>query len=296
MQEFKVIFIALSAIIAFATSVLVVTFITSPFVVLDEKGRRMLATILGYVSIVSLSSILVTVVFTIFVMECVNYYFGRDLSVLRNIKSILLWVSGASGVFAALGFLAAALIPVIWWARVDYKDVGMYTGSVLLSSSAAGGVIGVLLGLTSAPYCVEFFNERSSETKGSRWEKHLSALGPGGIFLGISYVMYVWRVDAVHKFYSFGNDLLTSEGVSDCDKSGRVDTSIAVACVTKDLAKNEATIARTYCGIIILVILVFAIYRYVKSGEIMRIICDVRKFASDLSKYKRSQCRSKRDH
>ena len=80
MQEFKVIFIALSAIIAFATSVLVVTFITSPFVVLDEKGRRMLATILGYVSIVSLSSILVTVVFTIFVMECVNYYFGRDLS------------------------------------------------------------------------------------------------------------------------------------------------------------------------------------------------------------------------
>ena len=68
MQEFKVIFIALSAIIAFATSVLVVTFITSPFVVLDEKGRRMLATILGYVSIVSLSSILVTVVFTIFVM------------------------------------------------------------------------------------------------------------------------------------------------------------------------------------------------------------------------------------
>lgn len=288
MRGEKLIFIALYAIMAYAASTLVLVFVTSPFVLLDGEGRRMLSTVLGYIALISLSSILVTVVFTIFAMECINYYFGRNLSILRNIKSALLWISAASGLFAALGFLAASLIPVIWWAQVDYKDVGMYTGSALLSSSAVGGVAGVFLGLTSTPYCLEFFNEKSSEKKGGRWEVYLSTLGPGGIFLVISYILNMFGIDAVHKFYSFGNDLLVSKGVSDCDKSGRADISIAVACVTKDLTKHESAVTHTYYGAIVLVVLVCAICRYVKSGEMTRVVYDVRRFASGLSEYKRS--------
>lgn len=265
----KFLYIGLFAIATFVAFVFVVTLMTSPFVKHNEEGRHTLATILGYVSIVSLSSILVTVLLTVFAMECINFYFERELNILRDIKSFILWISGVSGAFAALGFLAAALVPVVWWAKIDYKDVGMYTGSVLLSSSAVGGVIGMLLGLASAPYSIGFFNEQLlSKNKRSRWEMHVSAFGPGVIFMVFSWLLYIFRVDAVHRFYSFGSDLLASEEVSDCDVSGRADASIAVACVTKDLTENEATIRTIYYTIIIFVILVCVVYRYVKSGKI----------------------------
>ena len=298
MKGLSVLLFAIASIVVSIVAITsVAVFVTSPFVLLDREGRSMLGTILGYISTVSLSSIFMIVMLTIFLMECVNFYFERDLNVLGNIKRILLWISGTSGVFVILGFLAASLIPVIWWAHVDYKDVGMYTGSVLLSSSATGGVIGVLLGVTSAPYRIEFFNEDSlSENDGARLEKFLNAFGPGVIFLGVSCVFHVLGIDAVQNFYRFGNDLLVSEGVDDCDQSAGTDVSIAVACVTKGLAGSEATITYTYYAIIFVVMFVCAIYRYAKSGEVMRIVCGVRKFVSDLSKYKRSLRRSKHYH
>lgn len=57
--------VLLFAIVSIVVSIVAITsvavFVTSPFVLLDREGRSMLGTILGYISIVSLSSIFMIV-------------------------------------------------------------------------------------------------------------------------------------------------------------------------------------------------------------------------------------------
>jgi len=262
-----------SVVLATLVFLFVATVASAPYVLLDGgESRIWLGRLFGYVAVISLSSSFVLSVITIVIMEIGSCCcFERDSTVVADIKSALLWISSVSGLFTAMGFVASAIIPMVWWGRIDYRDVGLYDGSIMLNYSVVGGEIGVVVGMISMPYAIDFFDEVSLSPKSwnAPWnpEKIFYILGPGFIFLLLSLFSYVVKLDAVNRFYRFGGELLDAEHITNCEVQWTSTPSVGVSCAAKELSQSGAIGAVVYYIAVILILFVSGGYRYFQSKK-----------------------------
>lgn len=264
--------IVVSTFLAITGFMLVAAVASAPYLLLHGSEPRIwLGRLVGYVAVISLSSSFILSMFTIGIMEIVNCYYFERTPTIADIKSALLWISSVSGLFTAMGFVASALIPVVWWGRIDYKSIGLYDGSIMLSYSVVGGEIGAVVGMISMPYAIDFFDEVSLRPKNRRepWnlEKSFNIFGPGFIFLLLSLVSYCIKLDAVNRFYGFGDKLLDAEHVTNCRGQWSSSAPVGVSCAAKEFSRYGVGVAVAYYAVVTLILFASGRYRYVQSEQ-----------------------------
>ena len=117
----------------------------------DPSVARVVTAVLGFVSVVSLSSILLPlgVVFTLLSGLRITKFLKWRI----DFKSTAVHLSSCVGIAGVIGFLSAAMAPLVVGLRISVNEFSssiLFDGSVLLKFPAAFGVIGLLLGLCTA--------------------------------------------------------------------------------------------------------------------------------------------------
>lgn len=114
----------------------------------DPLKAKILMAVLGFFSVVSLSSILVPLGLTI--MALLALRIAKFLTWKIEAKSVVSHLSNYVGIAGVVGFLSAAMAPLVFAVGGSVNVLSssiMFDGSVLLKFPAAFGVVGLLLGL-----------------------------------------------------------------------------------------------------------------------------------------------------
>ena len=136
---------------AFLLVVAIALMILPYSLLLDPLTAEVVTAVLGFFSVVSLSSVLAP--FGVVLSLLIMLRMTKVVAWRVDIKSVALHLSNYVGIAGVIGFLSAAMAPLVFSlgsSENEFSSSLMFDGSVLFKFPAAFGIIGLLLGLCTA--------------------------------------------------------------------------------------------------------------------------------------------------